>query len=215
MALKSFKYWKRQEVQETFGLQRVFEMSLMTELLAEAKAEMTARETEDVEMLRAELARFGTDWNEATLKFLFLGPFIRLINFHIGIYNPFLEHVLTAKVGDDSASGRVDFMVAQGEQIPKAPYFCLHEHKPEEGTSNDPYGQLLIAMIAAQQENLKIGLDIPVYGLYNLGSIFYFVVLNKNEFIRSHAYDATSEDIFDIYKVLKRIKNIISEVKLN
>jgi len=50
--------------------------------------------------------------------------------------------------------------------------FCLHEHKPEEGMSNDPYGQLLIVMIAAQQVNLKIGLDIPVYGLYNLGRYF-------------------------------------------
>ena len=134
---------------------------------------------------------------------------MRLINFHIGIYHPFLEHSLTIQIGDNTTSGKIDFMVARGEQIPNAPYFCLQEHKPEEGTSNDPYGQLLMAMVAAQQANIKINLKIPVYGMYNLGGIFYFVVLEDKTFMRSNAYDATTEDIVGIFKILRKMKMTI------
>lgn len=212
MALKSFKYWKRQEVQDTFGLKRVFSMPLMQEWLEVDVATIPSNKKEQIEQLRSELARFGTDWNEATLKFLFLAPFIRLVNFHVGIYNPFLEHRLEAKVGNDTTSGKIDFMVARGEQIPTAPYFCLHEYKPEEGTSNDPYGQLLIAMIAAQQANEAIELNIPVYGMYNLGSVFYFVILNGKEYMRSTLFDASVEDIFNIFLILKKARDFIATI---
>lgn len=87
------------------------------------------------------------------------------------------------------------------------------KYKPEEGTSNDPFGQLLIAMVAAQQENKKIALDIPIYGVYNLGSIFYFVLLNGQEYIRSNPYAATKMEIFDIYIILRKAKAYISQFK--
>lgn len=213
MALKSFKYWKRQEVQEAFGLQRVFDLPLMAEFKNVDDIEITQAEEKELEALRSEIERFGTDWNEAALKFLFLGPLIRLVNFHIGIYNPFLEHGLTAQVGENTASGKVDFMVARGEQIPSAPYFCLQEHKPEEGTSNDPYGQLLIAMVAAQQANEKIGLNIPVYGMYNLGNIFYFVILEGKKYMRSKALDISTNEIVITFKMMRKSKTIIEHIK--
>lgn len=212
MALKAFKYWK--EVHNTFGLQQVFSMPLMEEWLKVDIQSISEGVKKQLEDLKLELLQFATDWNEATLKFFFLSPLMCLVNFHVGIYNPFLEHSLSAKIGSDKASGKVDFMVAQGQQIPKAPFFCLHEYKPEEGTSNDPYGQLLIAMIAAQQENLKIKLDIPIYGVYNLGNIFYFVLLNGKEYIRSTPYAATKSEIFEIYLILKKAKTYIEDFEL-
>lgn len=125
MALKSFKYWKREEVQNTFGLKRVFSMPLMEEWLAIDNDTIPQDIKKHLETLQFEIAQFGTDWNEATLKFLFLSPLIRLVNFHIGTYHPFLEHSLTVEVDGDTASGKVDFMVAKGEQIPRAPFFCM------------------------------------------------------------------------------------------
>ncbi len=215
MALKSFKYWKREEVHDTFGLQQVFSMPLMEEWLQVNIQTIPQDVKKQLEALKLELLQFATDWNEATLKFFFLSPLMRLVDFHVGVYNPFLEHSLSAEIGSDKASGKVDFMVAQGRQIPKAPFFCLHEYKPEEGTSNDPYGQLLIAMIAAQQENLKIKLDIPIYGVYNLGNIFYFVLLNGKKYIRSTPYAATKADIFEIYLILEKVKDYIEDFKSN
>lgn len=211
MPLKSFKYWKREEVQKTFGLQRVFKMSLMEEWLDVDASQIDGGTRKELERLKNELAIFSTDWNEATLKFLFLAPFIRLVNFHIGIYHPFLEHSLTVNIGKDTASGKIDFMVAQGEQIPTMPFFCLHEYKPEEGTSNDPYGQLLIAMVAAQQENKKNGLGIPIYGMYNLGSVFFFLILNDKQYMRSKAYVAAEDEIFEIYSILRKSRSYIEK----
>ncbi|MEM6697528.1 MAG: hypothetical protein AAF806_16335 [Bacteroidota bacterium] len=206
MVLKSFKHWKRQEVQDTFGLERVFELSALEEWLNVDGVEINEYEKSELEKLRKDLERYSADWNEAAIKFFFLGPLIRLVNFHVGAYNPFLEHSLTAYIDEDTTSGKVDFMVAKGEQIPETPYFCLHEYKPEEGTSNDPYGQLLIAMVAAQQANQKNGLEFPVYGMYSLGNIFYFVLLEENKYMRSRSYDSITEEISDIFKILRKSK---------
>ncbi len=215
MSLKSFKYWKRQEVQKVFGLKRMRKMDEMSNWLNVDITSIAANKKIQIEALRAYLFEHVTDWNEATLKFLFLGPFMQLVNFHINNYNPFLEYPLKATVGDDETSGKVDFMVAQGEQIPEAPFFCLHEYKPEEGTSNDPYGQLLVAMVAAQQENQKQGLDVPIYGTYVLGRMFHFVILQGKEYMNSKAYDATQEDIFEIFVILSKVKKYIQSTILS
>ncbi|MFK7908339.1 MAG: hypothetical protein AB8B69_24630 [Chitinophagales bacterium] len=125
MALKSFKYWKREEVQDTFGIKQVFSMPLMEEWLRVDSQTVPQDVRNQLEGLKLELLQFATDWNEATLKFFFLSPLMRLVNFHVGIYNPFLEHSLSANIGGEKASGKVDFMVAQGQQIPKAPFFLF------------------------------------------------------------------------------------------
>ncbi|MEO0416295.1 MAG: hypothetical protein AAF226_15215 [Verrucomicrobiota bacterium] len=47
-------------------------------------------------------------------------------------------------------SGEVDAVVAKGRYEPVAPYFCLHEYKPEKGRDLDPAAQVLSAMLAAR-----------------------------------------------------------------
>jgi hypothetical protein len=65
-------------------------------------------------------------------------------------YNSFLEHTLSIKVNEDiTVSGSLDFLVATGKQIPRAPLFALHEYKPEPNMSIDPMKKLLIAMVTA------------------------------------------------------------------
>jgi len=68
-------------------------------------------------------------------------------------------------------------------------------------------------MVAAQQENQKVELNIPIYGVYNPGNIFYFVLLNDKEYIRSTPYAATKSEIFEIYLVLKKAKTQIENFK--
>ena len=209
MALKSFKYWKREEVQDIFGLTQVFSMPLMEEWLKVDTQTISQDVKKQLEALKLKLLQFATDWNEATLKFFFLSPLMRLVNFHIGIYNPFLEHSLSVSIGKEKASGKIDFMVAQGQQIPKAPFFCLHEYKPEEGTSNDPYGQLLIAMVAAQLLNQD---ESPLYGAYVVGRMWYFVVLEGKTYTVHRGFNASSQEIEQILGVLKNTKSIIERL---
>ncbi len=51
MGLKSFKYWKRQEVQDTFGLKRVFDMPLMREWLEVDVQTISANERTQIDEL--------------------------------------------------------------------------------------------------------------------------------------------------------------------
>ncbi|TAE69651.1 MAG: hypothetical protein EAZ85_12640, partial [Bacteroidetes bacterium] len=72
----------------------------------------------------------------------------------------------------------------------------------------DPQGQLLIAMLAAQSKNN--GLNLPIYGMYNIGQIFFFVILEGNEYTTSKAFDATDQqDLERIVCMLKFVKNHI------
>lgn len=207
--MKSFKYWKRQEVEETFDLSRLSEMDLLTEWLKVNHQSITEKEREAIIELRQLLKKFIISWNKAELKFHFLGPFMGLIKLYSDKYNSFVERSLTAIIGNETSSGNIDFLVAAGEQIPRVPYFLLHEYKPEEGTSNDPIGQLLIAMIAAQQANHQKEINFPIYGSYVIGRNFYFVVLNQKEYALSDAYTATQDDIFDIFSIFKKTKAYI------
>lgn len=128
-------------------------------------------------------------------------------------YNSFLEQNLKLKVNDEiEISGNIDFLVATGKQIPKTPFFTLHEYKPEPNISTDPQGQLLVAMIAAQQANRAAGIEEhPLYGVYVTGRFWFFVILDGNEYMESLAYDATQEDLFQIFAMLKKAKSYIEE----
>ena len=101
------------------------------------------------------------------------------------------------------AGGKVDWMLAEGIQDPRQPYFFLHEYKKEVEASGDPLGQLLIAMVGAQQQNMEA---FPLYGCYVLGRNWFFVILEGQQYVTSNAFNATQDDIFRIYSVMKEIQ---------
>ncbi len=102
--------------------------------------------------------------------------------------------------------GKVDFMLAQGRQEPRQPFFCLQEYKQENRRDNDPRGQLLAAMVAAQANNVP---DLPIYGAYVSGRNWFFVLLEGTEYTVSPAYDAAQEDVFQVFAILSECKNEI------
>lgn len=210
--MKSFKYWKRQEVQKAFGLKRVKTMALMDDWLNVDIQILTHEEKEYIEGLRRDLKKHLIRWNDVALKFFFLGPLLRLVSLHSSIYNIFSKENLIVKLGDGEANGEIDFMVAQGEQIPEAPLFCIYGNKSEKDSNNDLFGQLLIAMIASQQANEKVGLKVPIYGCYALNHLFYFSVLDEKTFSLSKPYNATQFDIFEIFAILRKTKTYINKI---
>ena len=119
----------------------------------------------------------------------------------------FAERPLSATIDKIELNGKVDGLIASGRRVPKQPYFCLHEYKKEEDPDGDPAGQALAAMLVAQELNQH---EQPVYGGYVKGCIWYFMALQRLEYTISYSYVATREDIFDIFRVLKALKAIIS-----
>lgn len=137
---------------------------------------------------------------------------MNLVDFYTENYSTFLERHLSIQIEQETTTGKVDFMVASGHQVPKAPYFCLHEYKAEDNTTGDTSGQLLIAMVAAQYANLAIEKDIPIFGAFIIGRNFYFMVLKGKEYAFSDVFPATRKAVFEVFLILRKVKDYIDAV---
>ena len=124
-------------------------------------------------------------------------------------YKPFSQRTLAAEVKGQKLSGRIEYMLARGKQIPSNPYFFLHEYKQETRKNSDPKGQLLVSMLAARGKNER---DAPIYGCYVVGRLWFFVVLSANTYAVSTAYDSSKNDIYQIISILRGVKPIIKAI---
>ena len=206
--LQSFKYWKPEDVEQVFGIEPVKSLPALKEWLA-TECVTSADEKKQLNVLHERLIENVQDWNEAALSFYFLGPLMSIIWFKTKQYSSFLEAKLTVTAGNQIAQGKIDFLVATGRQTPRTPFYTLHEYKPDPGYTGYPLGQLLIAMVAAQKRNEEKGINIPLYGTYTMGRFFFFVYFYRTQYAQSLAYDATQEDTFKIFCLIKKVKDYI------
>ncbi|MCI5140932.1 MAG: hypothetical protein D3909_04230 [Candidatus Electrothrix sp. ATG1] len=208
--MKLFSKWTIAEVEETFDLRLCKEYELLNRWLdTSGTASLAPDEEHLLTEFRAKLLDHIWDWNEWELKGKFIFPLLAAVNFDEEQYQSFIEREISVKIEDDVLSGKVDFLVANGKRYPKHPYFFIHEFKKEHEASGDPLGQLIITMVAAQKLNND---GKPVYGCYVMGRLWFFVVLDGQDYANSLAYDATKDDINEIFRLLKKSKGIIEEL---
>ncbi len=206
--MKSFSKWTIAEVEEQFNLNFCKEHHLLHQWI-DSPVELASVEETLLQELRDKLTDHVWDWNEEELKGKFIFPLLMAVNFDDEQYQSFIEREIAVEIENDRLAGTVDFFVATGKRYPKHPYFFIHEFKKEHDSSGDPFGQLLITMVAAQKLNND---GKPVYGCYVMGRLWFFVVLDNQEYTTSLAYDATKEEIREIFAVLKKMKGIIGEL---
>jgi hypothetical protein len=213
--MKSFEKWKTQEVKRTFGLKEAEKLPELEDWLG-AKHEISEEERKQVLALQNLLKKFVNYWNEEDIKVFFIIPLLQIVNFYVdNKYRPFTESTFSVELLDvhnniQELRGRVEFLVATGEQIPEKPFFFVNEYKPHLGTQNDPQGQLLVTMLASQALNHPV--EIPVYGLYTIGRNWYFMALAGNHFSQSKQYDTTDDHlIWDVFSAIKQVKIYIEE----
>lgn len=219
--MKSFEKWKYQELYKEFGLERVYEQDLLAKWLDCSHIILSEKETERSAELHQELVYEIDAWQEDELKSFFIIPIIEIVQFRRRkSYKSFTQRNIEAEVKNLKneemlINGRVEFLVARGEQDPETPFFFVHEYpstwlragKPEIGAKSDPIGQLLAAMYVAQVKNE--GED-PIYGLYIVGRNWFFVILIGKEYCISDAYDAVKyKELLEIVKILKQVKHYI------
>ncbi len=211
--MKPFERWKYEEIELTFGTERVKNLKILDNWL-EANEPADDFEKRTLLIYHDQLVRKVDAWNEDELKFFFISHIITLVDFsRPKVYSSFSQRTIATKRKDIynnevDLRGRVEFFVALGEQIPRQPFFFIHEYKPlNKTTPSDPLGQLLIAMIATQTLNT---VKRPLYGVYIIGKFWQFVVLEGNKYAVSNSYDALIEDeLFKIFSILKRCKTYI------
>ena len=205
--MKSFENWTFEDVEDTFGVIRIKNHKTLTNWL-EAPFDGDDFIQKRLEVLKNRLIDNVEAWNEEELKYQFLGLLMDLVEIDTNKYKAFLGRKLSAVYKNETISGNVDFVIATGKVEPKHPFFFIHEYKQEKKKDNDPLGQLLVAMVTAQIRNND---DRPILGSYIVGRFWFFVILDKNEYSVSLAYDATQDDIWNIFAILRRAKAYIAE----
>jgi hypothetical protein len=208
---KPFNYWKTQEVEEIFRISPSKNDNLFSEWLS-ADALITTEKQKQLNDLQNHLISRIDFWNKTARQFYFTGSLMNLVEYDNDFYNSFWQQQLSVKINEEiTVSGNLDFLVATGKQIPRTPFFALHEYKPEPNVSTGPMGQLLIGMVAAQQANQAKGYDYPLYGTYVVGRLWFFVLLNGKTYSKSLAYDATQQDLTAIFHILKKVNDYIQQ----
>lgn len=210
---KSFSQWSIEDAVEEFGL-TVDYTGKGIEYWIDNHETVSKDEADKLALLRAELINHVTLWNELELEIFFISPLLAMVNLkEVGVQS-FIEREIKAVIDDWQVGGEVDWIVAKGFGKPKAPFFCLKEFKKAKNSSNDPEGQLVVSMLAAQELNKKLypNSDFPVYGAYLLGRDWTFCVLKDRHFIQSLPLFPTDENsLKKILTILKELKNIIKQ----
>ncbi len=207
MITKNFEQWLAEEVEETFG----YTKEETTEGLESWLSDLSPVQLDNnVELMRKLLLQNIDSWNEDELKMMFIAPFLSAIQFNnYPHYKVFTQRLSKIESENVNSQGKIEWMIATGRQTPKKPFFFLHEYKPEKSSGNDPLGQLLIAMVYAQKQNQ---LEMPLYGCYVLGRLWFFVVLEGKKYSVSKAFDSTQkEDLQEIISILQKLKNYIHQ----
>lgn len=199
----NFRDWTLDKIDEAFGLRQVYEMDTLNQLITPAYA-VNDFEKQYIGTLQEHFKYGGDDWNEVELENKFISPLIVLACKPNEKYAYFLERDLAVKIGEYELSGRVDGLIATGFRNPKKPFFCLNEYKKGTDPNGDPKGQALIAMLVAQELNNN---QLPIYGCYVIGRDWYFMVLEDKKYSISRDYSCVTEEVFEIYKILKNLNN--------
>jgi hypothetical protein len=224
----NFSTFNEQEAREILGVKEDLKGDLLEGWEKRAASMViTEEEAKTLNRLHGKLKLYVRNWNEEDLKIKFIGPLIELVNFddYENEITAFAERSLSLTIQNVEIRGNVDLMVATGISEPRHPFFFIHEYKREENSSGSPVGQLLATMFVAKELNKKPQnftlfetkqrdfSNNPMYGVYVLGRMWVFVVLEEHKYLLSKSYDSTDlEDLFEIVKLLKAQKEIILEI---
>jgi hypothetical protein len=204
---ETFKGWTLSTLDKAFNLKQVFDGNYpLLKNWQNIEIEISDFEKQLLLDLQQPLLWGGKSWNEVELENKFISPLIMAAKFDDGKIGYFLERLLSGVVGDYELSGVVDGMIATGFRDPDIPLFCMHEYKRSIENQGSPDAQALAAMLVAREMNNN---DKPIYGLYVVGLIWNFMVLNGNEYCISKDYKSDNEEVFLIFKMLKALKQII------
>ena len=203
----TFKDWTLTGLDTAFGLQQVWTLPLMAEWTT-ADCDISTTDKEVLFHLQQSLIRGGRAWNEVELENKFISPLIMQAHIDDEKIGYFLERHLSAVIGDYQLSGIVDGMIATGFREPNIPFFCLHEYKRSIENQGSPDAQVLAAMLVAQTMNSK---KIPIYGLFVVGLVWNFIILEGKHYCISKNYNADDKEIFNILTMMKVLRRMIKE----
>lgn len=205
---KSFNECTLAFLERTFQLEEVKMLPALEQWLS-MPADVTDFERQQLVHLRDILDFNVHDWNEHELDSHFIGPIFTIVNFSSKRFNHFAQRDLQGTVDGIRLFGKPDGLIASGRREPEKPFFAFQEYKRLLDPNGDPAGQALAAMLVGQSLNEYAK---AVYGCYVVGHDWRFLVLEGEQYAISQDYSAITENIFDIFRILKVLKQIVIEL---
>jgi hypothetical protein len=207
--IEKLNHYDGAEVIERFNIEKQLECKVLDDWL-DVTGTLTDMEQYMLGTVRQDIIVSGRDWNEEELKMNFVAIvfFVARLNVPKKV-QVFYERRLNGEVEGIPISVKVDGMLATPTNAnrPKNPYFFLQEFKRSLGDDHDPEGQMLAAMILAQELN-KDGK--PLYGCWLQGKVWNFTTLIGKNYCVSRLYDASSKrDSELIVMILRKLKTLI------
>lgn len=199
------------KLDKLFGTRQSETSNVLDRWLNRASAiELSDFEKQNCIELRSLLRTNATSWQEQELSLHFIGPMFSMVKFtDLYRYNLFAQRHIEATIGNTLLAGEPDGLIASGYYEPEIPYFAFAEYKRQRDPNGDPFGQALAAMLVGQTLNEK---KHPVYGCYTIGRDWNFMVLDGLSYTESRDFSGLSDEVFDILRTLKALKEIIIEL---
>jgi hypothetical protein len=202
-----FSDCNKEYLEDQFGLIRLTDYPAIDAWIEKSThCELDEIETGFINRLQKIAIQNFDAWIEIELLEYFIGPLLSLVNFNTSKFKIFSERKISGVVENVELYGEPDAIIATGKYTPKLPYFCMNEYKKQEENRGDAAGQCLAPMLVAQELN---GHTLPLYGIYVVGKYWNFMVLKEKEYCISKSFVADDEEIFDIFRMLKALKEIL------
>lgn len=182
----------------------------LQEWLQEPTAQIDDFAEATLKKIEKNLLKYIDSWFEEDLKMKFLSFIFFLSDItEDQKIDTFFEKIIKTETKNVQISVVVDCMISSilGLAAPKKPYFFMQEFKKSKGDSQDPEGQMLAAMIAAQHINNN---DKPLYGAYVIGDRWYFSILVGKNYAKTVALSLIKPtELRQVILTLRELKRII------
>lgn len=205
---KSFKECTLRYLDKVFALEQVRTLPALEQWMS-APADISDIERHQLAHMRNVLEFNVHDWNEHELDSRFIGPIFTLVDYSSTKFNHFAQRDIEGCVAGIRLFGKPDGIIATGRREPEKPFFAFQEYKRKLDPHGDPAGQALAAMLVGQSLDTNAK---PLYGCYVIGQDWQFMVLEEKQYAISQDFSAITDEIFDIFRILKTLKQMVIEL---
>lgn len=208
--MEKFYKFRGPVVVNTFGINRLQKCDTLNYWL-EARYELDDFDLKTLDKAIERYNNMAASWNEEELKMHFISAIFTTADPNInGVCKTYFERPIEGIVQNYAIHVVTDCMIAQPKLggDPDKPYFFLQEFKQSQQYGRtDPEGQMLVAMLLAQEKNAD---DKTLYGCYVIERNWFFTTLNGLDYCVSQQYNATNKsDLLQIVYTLRKLKELI------
>jgi hypothetical protein len=210
VTMEKFYKFRETDMLNTFGIRTVSDCEELDNWL-KTNDSVTDFEEKMLDMALKRYADLGRGWNEEELKMHFISTIFNVADPNIAnVCKTYFERPLEGIVNNYALHVVTDCMIASPKLggDPNKPYFFLQEFKQAQRFGRtDPQGQMLAAMLLAQQINAD---EKYLYGCYVVEKQWTFTTFLDRTYCQSQSYNSTKkEDLLQIVYILRKLKELI------